>query len=125
MTVKEFKKVAQLLKKAYKELEEEFLRADMSLLSDEFDQARDKIREKVLEDGGFTLEEYVKAKDKVQGITKAGAVEILEDTREIMKTAEELSNEARESISKYNENLEKIGSEISEIKSIIPSQEQI
>ena len=53
MTIAEFKKIAQVLKKTYIELETEAIRVGISPLSNEYSQLQTKARQKVLANAGF------------------------------------------------------------------------
>lgn len=70
MTIPEFKKIARLLKQAYFELEQELLKDGLTTLSSEFQQAQMVIRETILKNHGFTLEEYRTIKDKIMSDRK-------------------------------------------------------
>lgn len=84
MTIADFKRVAQVLKKVYAELETQALKEGIELLSPEYATMQAKAREMVLQKAGFTLDEYRNIRDQVTGITKAGAVEIMQNTKKIM-----------------------------------------
>jgi hypothetical protein len=65
MTTSEFKKVARLLKEAYKELEADAFDVGVDIFSDEYQRAQDVVRQAVLDKLGFTLEEYREAKELI------------------------------------------------------------
>ncbi len=89
MTIQEFKRIARLLKQVYAELEKECIEAGISLLSPEYTDLMDKARLKVLEQAGYTLEEYRSIKEQVEGIDKAGTLATLQETQ---KKLEEIDN---------------------------------
>ena len=70
MTDPEFKKIARLLKEAYKELEIEAVNNGVDIFSDEFKQAQDAVRLAILSKYGFTLEEYRIIKDSIASANK-------------------------------------------------------
>lgn len=75
MTTKEFKTIARLLKQAYKELEIEAVKEGVDLLSPEYQEMMSVVRETLLSNHGFTLEEYRTAKAEVEGISSVGVYE--------------------------------------------------
>lgn len=70
MTTKEFKRVARILKSAYKAVESKARKQGMDLMSSEYEALIDKTRLLVLTEMGYSLDEYRKAKGR------AGAGEI-------------------------------------------------
>lgn len=70
MTTQEFKKVGRFLKEAYKELEEEALESGVDIFSEEYEEVRDRVRLAVLAKLGFTLDEYILAKEEVVSAKK-------------------------------------------------------
>lgn len=66
MEVKDFKKIARLLKEAYASLQEEALTDGVDIFSDEYKQAVDTVRETILAKAGFTLEEYQQVKNQLE-----------------------------------------------------------
>ena len=78
MKTAEFKKIARLLKQAYAELEQEAIKEGLSPLSAEYDQLVAKVREVILKNNGFTLEEYRAAKAKVAGFSQSDLVDNVE-----------------------------------------------
>lgn len=62
MTIKDFKRVARLIKEALKELDEKALSEGVKLFGGEYEQAQEKIRNLILKAQGFTPEEYSEAK---------------------------------------------------------------
>lgn len=102
MTTAEFKKIARLLKEAYKELEEEALKSGVSLLSKDYDEMQTRVREAVLESQGFTLEEYRSAKAKVAGFSQADLVD------ETEKIDDKVSKKVSESIISLEERIEQL-----------------
>lgn len=87
MTSKEFKTIARLLKEVYAELEADALKSGVSLLSDQFKMVQDKARLAILEQNGFTLEEYRKAKADVAGFSPADMLQVAQD---LEKTKEDI-----------------------------------
>lgn len=79
MTTPEFKKVARLLKEAYKELEKEALDSGMDIFGEQFKTMQDALRLKVLANAGFTLEEYRAIKDSLakEGVRAVIANEVM------------------------------------------------
>ena len=67
MTDKELKRIMRLLKSALQELEREAISEGISLASRDFKKLQDKLREKILEQEGYSLGEYVEAKDALEG----------------------------------------------------------
>lgn len=113
MTTAEFKKIARLLKEAYKELEDEALKSGVSLLSKEYDEMQTRVREAVLESQGFTLEEYRSAKAKVAGFSQADLVD------ETEKIDGKVSQKVAESIASLQERVEQLE------RTHIPDEEEI
>lgn len=70
MTIKDFKKIARLLKEVYKEIEKEASENGMDIFSPEYEELISKAREAVLEKMGFTLEEYRTAKEEASPLRK-------------------------------------------------------
>lgn len=89
MTIQEWKQIARLLKTVYQELEKECIEAGISLLSPEYTTLMDKARLKVLEQAGYTLEEYRSIKEQVEGVDKAGTLAVMQETQ---KKLEEVSD---------------------------------
>lgn len=71
MTPQQFKRIAVLLKKVYAELEAEAVDSGLSVGSPEFQEALDKAREMVLNQNGFTIEQYREIKTKMNAYTPA------------------------------------------------------
>jgi hypothetical protein len=109
MTVAEFKKVARLLKQTYKEVEEEALNSGVDLMSSDYDEMIATVRLAVLEKMGFTLDEYRKMREQVEGISKAGTLDFIEKARKEIEelkarhipTQEEITAIAREVAEKH------------------------
>jgi len=70
MEIKDFKKIARILKESYKKLEEESMAENIDIFSPEYKNLQDKIREKILKNFGFTLEEYQTVKNEVETARK-------------------------------------------------------
>jgi hypothetical protein len=66
MTPSQWKKIARLLKEAYKELEQEAVKAGFGVTSPEYEALANKLREAVLKREGFTMEEYEMAANEVK-----------------------------------------------------------
>ncbi len=84
MEIKDFKKVARLLKEIYKEIEEEANKNGMDIFSTEYEELISKAREVVLEKMGFTLEEYREAKRNVVSEQKEELGELLQEAKTII-----------------------------------------
>lgn len=91
MTTSEFKKVARLLKEAYKELEAEALKDGVDIFGEEYQQIQSVIRERVLTRLGFTIEEYREAKELVAPARRV-------DVEQRLSEASKLTQEASERI---------------------------
>lgn len=78
MTTSQFKKIARTLKTVYAQLEKEAIEQGVSLLSTEYEQVLAKARLAVLEQAGFTIEEYRSAKAKVAGFSQADLLDVVE-----------------------------------------------
>lgn len=89
MNIKDFKKVARLLKQAYAELEELTLKNGGDLLSEEYEQVREKVRLAILEKAGVTLEEYLGAKNQVLGLSKE-ELAVVEQIQQVEKRVEKI-----------------------------------
>lgn len=92
MTSQEFKKAARLLQEAWKELEKEALEEGVDIFGEEYKLVQDKIREKILGELGFTLQEYREAKTKLTTERRGKQIDespirerIVEKAREIVK----------------------------------------
>jgi hypothetical protein len=70
MTIKEFKKIAQLLNRIYKELELEAIQNGVNVLSGDFDLMKASARDEVLRKFGFTLQDYKDAKAESERIRR-------------------------------------------------------
>lgn len=90
MQTSEFKKVGRLLKETYKKLEQEALKEGIDLLSPEYDQLIALARQRVLDELGFTLEEYRQAKELVAGISKEGTLAVMKDTQDKLEDLSKL-----------------------------------
>jgi len=97
MSIRQFKRVARILKEAWKELEEESLREGIDIFSEEYENLQDLVREKILANLGFTLEEYIEAKEIVspskEQKTKSVVVEELSKIH--IPTTEEIKDIAK------------------------------
>lgn len=104
MTTSELKKVGRLLKETYKKLEQEALKERVDLLSPEYDELITIARQRVLDELGFTLQEYRQAKELVAGVSKEGTLAVMKDTQDKLEdlsklhipTTEEIADIARE-----------------------------
>ena len=85
MTIPEFKKIARLLKLAYKEIEEEALAHGVDILSEEYEEffklVQPNARALILKKQGFTIEEYTAAKEEAKTLQDAERVKPLEDAK--------------------------------------------
>lgn len=114
MTISEFKKIARLLKEAYKELEQEALEKGVSLLSNEYDELQSKIREAVLKSQGFTIEEYREAKAKATGYSQT---DFVDDTEKIYGKLEDVDSVLNELSNRHipdEEEIEEIAEQVAE-----------
>lgn len=66
MEVKDFKRIARLLKDAYASLQEEALNTGVDIFSAEYKQAINRLREEVLARSGFTLQEYTQVRNQLE-----------------------------------------------------------
>jgi len=89
MNAKQYKKVGQLLKKLYEEMQREALDNGVNIASQEFTDAIDKAREAVLNKMGFTLQEYRDIKSKVEAFTSADIMSEVEAIRKAIKEVDE------------------------------------
>lgn len=85
MTQQDFKKIGRLLKKIYLELENEALENNVSIESEEFEKVRDVVREATLKQMGFTLGEYVEAKNQYLEERKSAQLEPVEQLKAELK----------------------------------------
>lgn len=86
MTIKEWKKVARILKEAYKEVESEAISAGVDIFSDEYKAGLEKVREKILEKLGFTVDEY---KEMYEEFTQARKKDV---DKKIAEVSERIDN---------------------------------
>lgn len=89
MTLTEFKKVANLLKQAYREVEAEALTAGIGLMSEEYDQLIAKTRELVITSSGFTVEDFDQLKTKINSTSKVGMYDYMEKVKVRIKNLED------------------------------------
>jgi len=68
MTIADFKRIARLLKRVYAKLEDEAFEAGINPDSPEFEKLQDIARTRILNQMGFTLEQYQAAKQEVLDI---------------------------------------------------------
>jgi nucleotidyltransferase/DNA polymerase involved in DNA repair len=114
-TIKEWKKIARLLKEVYKELQAEAIKEGVNLMSPEYEELMNKARLATLEKSGWTLDEYRKIKEQIEGIDKVETVEVISrfeekldeiesryipNKEEIEEIAEEIAEEVAERIAK-------------------------
>ena len=98
MTTQEFKRIGQLLKKAYGELEDQAIKEGISLISDQYEALVNKTREAVLSKNGFTLQEYQGVKNglandkKSSTVTKQDFVEAIGGIHDKLKQIDEKKN---------------------------------
>lgn len=99
MTTSEFKKVARVLKEAWKELELESIKQGIDIFSAEYKIIQDKARENILSKMGFTVDEYVKAKEGAGLENKGSEIEkILDTSYKIPALEERVMNSLSEKI---------------------------
>ena len=79
-TTGEWKKMARLLKEVYTKIREEAMISGFDILSPEYDELINIARLKILEQNGWTLDEYRKIKEQIEGIDKIGTLEVMKDT---------------------------------------------
>lgn len=112
MQIPEFKKIARLLKEAYKELEIEALNSGVDIFSDQYKELQDVTRETILTKMGFTIEEYRLVKDEFtlanQKKTKQAIEEVTAQIDELkakplpeIPTKEEIASIAHEVAKQY------------------------
>lgn len=89
MTLTEFKKVANLLKQAYREVEAEALTAGIDLMSEEYDQLIAKTRELVITSSGFTVEDFDQLKTKINSTSKVGMYDYMQKVNSKIKNLED------------------------------------
>jgi len=107
MKTAEFKKIARLLKEVYQEIEKEALKEGINILSPEYDQLIAKARERVLENAGFTLQQYREAKAKVAGFSQADYVDSIEQSVSKFKELEDRHIPTKEEIEAIAEQVAK------------------
>lgn len=100
MEIKEFKKIARILKQVYAELEMEALKRGVNLVSDEYELMMADARTAVLSRFGFTIEEYRLAKSQVEE-ERRSAMPKYEELKQqvdsiVVPTKEEIAQIARE-----------------------------
>lgn len=106
MTPQQFKKIAILLKRVYKELEAEAVDSGLSVGSPKFQEALDKARALVLENNGFTLEQYQEARLKMEAYTPADLMGEFEKLRQqvadiVIPTIDQITTIASAEAKKY------------------------
>jgi hypothetical protein len=82
LKIADFKRIAPLLKKAYKEVEEKALNQGMDILSPEYQELIDEVRILVLQKHGFTLEEYQAIKEEIEENKRSHLESLFEESRE-------------------------------------------
>ena len=128
MTLKEYKRVDELLKEVYKELQADALQRGIHPASREYDEMVAVTTKAVIEKMGYTLEEYQKTKDRMYGLTKSDLVDMFQDTKANLDRVEKLTP-SDEKISKMAtkiaiERAEEIAERIAK-KYIVPPQVKI
>jgi len=89
MTNSEFKKVGRLLKELYKELEAEALKGGVDIFGDEYQILQARVRLALLVKMGFTLEEYVEARDRTVNEQKAERKREMNDLKSSVSKTEQ------------------------------------
>lgn len=92
MTSKDFKTIARLLKQVYQELEKQALDEGVDLMSPEYDELINRARLRVLENAGFTIEEYRSAKEANSTFTQDAVNKNLSLMEETSKSLEHIKN---------------------------------
>ena len=88
MTLKEYKRVDELLKEVYKELQADALQRGIHPSSRKYDEMVAVTTKAVIEKMGYTLEEYQKTKDRMYGLTKSDLVDMFQQTKENLDAVE-------------------------------------
>jgi len=102
MNKKEFKRIARILKEAYKEIEKEALEGGLDIFSKEYDNLILMSRAKILEKLGYTVEQYLEAKEQIATLNKT-------DTEDLAKRAKSFMEQGKETLSNlHNSTKEKI-----------------
>lgn len=129
MTQKEFKKIAQLLKKVYQELEFEALKNGVNITGEEYDLMVANAREAVLKKFGFTIEEYRTAKEEAENLRRGERPSfeelktVVEEYRKLpVLTKEEVAEIATDVAKKYVTAPQIINKIVKEIKIQTPPQ---
>lgn len=117
-TITDWKKMARLLKEVYAEIQKEALSKGIDILSPEYDELINNARILVLEKNGWTLEEYRSLKEQIEGIDKAGTLEVMKDTQKKIKTMSERMDDFHIPTS---EEIEEIAEQVAQ-KYIVPPQ---
>lgn len=94
-TTTEWKKMARLLKEVYAKIREEAIISGMNILSPEYDELINIARLKILENNGWTLEEYRTIKEQIEGVDKIGTLEVMKNTQEKVREFNQRLSEFR------------------------------
>jgi hypothetical protein len=119
MTQKEFKKIAQLLNRVYKELEMDALAQGVSPLSTDYDAMQADARERVLTKMGFTLDEYREAKNQIMEEAKDVTLQEVKLIMDELRSIPQLKMEDVQRLAK--DAAEKVAEEVAQ-KYIVPPQ---
>lgn len=84
MTIKEFKKVARILKELYKELDNQAIIEGIDFTSDAYKELQDKLRKNTLSKLGYTIEEYRQAKEESESIRTKKIQDRVEETNKTL-----------------------------------------
>jgi hypothetical protein len=70
MKLTDFKRIARVLKEAYEEVQKETLSAGITPAGDKYSELLSKVREEVVTRAGFTVEDYIQAKETYLKVKK-------------------------------------------------------
>ena|SRR3990167_3055184 len=125
MNTKEFKRIARLLKEVYRELEKEAIEKGVDIFSYKYQEVVAQARERVLENAGFTLEEYRAAKEEYLATKKESQDifdKVLNDgTLAVMKDTQDRVREIDEKHIPTSEEIKKLAHEVAQ-KYVVPPQ---
>lgn len=116
-TISDWKKIARLLKEVYAKIREEAMIGGIDILSPEYDELINLARIKVLENNGWTLEEYRALKEQIEGIDKEGTIVALKNT---YQRIEELNQKIESFIVPTQDEIEDIAERIAKKYIVAP-----
>lgn len=111
MSPKQFKTIARQLKKVYEELAREAEATGVNTLSSEYQEAIDKARLLVLENAGFTLEQYREAKAKLESFSQE---DLLDEYNKVKTQIQELVNKIESLYIPSEDRIKEISTEVAE-----------